>query len=464
MNTLALAFRNIFRNSRRSLMTMLAVAVGALAILMFGGFVSAIVLSFQTFIVQNTGHLHIYKRGYFDFGAGNPSAYGIGDYRRLMQEIAEDPVLKPMIAVTTPSLTLFGIAGNFAANTSKTFFGTGLVPSERERMRRWNAYGLQGLTWRESALRDDDREGGVIGVGLARMLSLCAALKVANCPAPPPRADVSDKPVDEDIAALAAAEAPADGGAAADPRPRIDLLAATAGGAPNVVNLRVARAENQGIKELDDAYVAMHLDLAQRLVFGRGEPKVTALILQLHRSGDLGAAQARLQAIIAERGLDLEVRDFAQLTPMYPQVIGMFGTIFGFIAVIMGVIVLFTIANTMSMSVMERINEIGTLRALGQRRSGVRRQFLAEGFLLGLFGATLGVLAAILAAFAMNHSGMSWTPPGNSAPVPLTILLFQSKLLVPAAWVCLTVLATLSTLFPANKAARMVVVDALRHA
>ncbi|MFZ8466534.1 hypothetical protein ACO1MK_14575, partial [Staphylococcus aureus] len=90
--------------------------------------------SFQTFIVQNTGHLHIYKRGYFDFGAGNPSAYGIADYRNIMQAIAEDPILKPMVAVTTPSLTLFGIAGNFAANTSKTFFGTGLVPSDRERM------------------------------------------------------------------------------------------------------------------------------------------------------------------------------------------------------------------------------------------------------------------------------------------------------------------------------------------
>ncbi len=462
MNTLSLAFRNIFRNARRSIMTMMAVGVGALAILMFGGFVSAIVLSFQTFIVQNTGHLHVYKRGYFDFGAGNPSAYGIGDYRRIMQAINEDPVLKPMIAVTTPSLTLFGIAGNFAANTSKTFFGTGLVPSDRERMRRWNAYGLQGLTWRESALHDDDRDGGVVGVGLARMLSLCAALNVANCPAPPPP-EPSDKPVDQDTAALAAAEAPKDGAAGSDPRPRIDLLAATAGGAPNVVNLRVARAENQGIKELDDAYVAMHLDLAQRLVFGRGEPKVTALILQLHRSADLKAAQARLEAIFRERGLDLEVRDFAQLTPMYPQVIGMFGTIFGFIAVIMGVIVLFTIANTMSMSVMERINEIGTLRALGQRRSGVRRQFLAEGFLLGLFGATLGVLAAIVAAQLMNHSGLNWTPPGNSAPVPLTILLFQSNALVPAAWLCLTVLATLSTLFPANKAARMVVVDALRH-
>ncbi|MGQ3069571.1 MAG: ABC transporter permease [Ferrovibrionaceae bacterium] len=462
MNTLSLAFRNIFRNARRSIMTMMAVGVGALAILMFGGFVSAIVLSFQTFIVQNTGHLHVYKRGYFDFGAGNPSAYGIADYAKVMQAIADDPVLKPMVAVATPSLTLFGIAGNFAANTSKTFFGTGLVPSDRERMRRWNAYGLQGLTWRESAMHDDDRDGGVIGLGLARMLSLCATLNVANCPTPP-AAETSDKPVDQDIASLAAAEAPQDNGAGADPRPRIDLLAATAGGAPNVVNLRVARAENQGIKELDDAYVAMHLDLAQRLVFGRGERKVTALILQLHRSGDLKAAQARLETIFRDRGLDLEVRDFSQLTPMYPQVIGMFGTIFGFIAVIMGVIVLFTIANTMSMSVMERINEIGTLRALGQRRSGVRRQFLAEGFLLGLFGATLGVVAAILAAQAMNHSGLSWTPPGNSAPVPLTILLFQSRLLVPAAWICLTVLATLSTLFPANKAARMVVVDALRH-
>ncbi|MFM9701299.1 hypothetical protein, partial [Streptomyces europaeiscabiei] len=72
-------------------------------------------------------------------------------------------------------------------------------------------------------MRDDDRDGGVIGLGLARMLSLCAALDVANCPAPP-ATETGEAPVDADIAALAAAEAPKDGAGGTDPRPRIDLL------------------------------------------------------------------------------------------------------------------------------------------------------------------------------------------------------------------------------------------------
>ncbi len=88
------------------------------------------------------------------------------------------------------------------------------------------------------------------------------------------------------------------------------------------------------------------------------------------------------------------MRDFAELTPFYGQVVGLFSAIFLFIALIMGVIVLFAVVNTMTMNVMERTNEIGTIRAMGVRRNGVRAQFVVEGWLLGAIAATVGVVLA----------------------------------------------------------------------
>ena len=58
---------------------------------------------------------------------------------------------------------------------------------------------------------------------------------------------------------------------------------------------------------------------------------MTGIVLQLHRSEDLAAARARLNALIAEHHLDLEVRDFSELTPFYGQVVRLFSAIFLFI-------------------------------------------------------------------------------------------------------------------------------------
>jgi putative ABC transport system permease protein len=182
-------------------------------------------------------------------------------------------------------------------------------------------------------------------------------------------------------------------------------------------------------------------------------------MLQLDHTADMAAVRKRLNALIAERGWDLEVRDFAELAPMYNQVIGMFSAIFTFIAILMGVIVLFTVVNTMTMAVVERTNEIGTLRALGMRRSGVRRLFLTEGWILGLIGATVGVGIALL----INGAGLHWTPPSNVDPIPLSIEVLRNPALLAGCWIGLVLVATLSSLMPANKAARMTVVDALRH-
>ena len=164
-----IAFRNILRNARRSLMTLSAVAVGTMAIVLFGEFMAFLVTGFQTSTVERTGHLSVFRQGFFEFGAGNPAAYGIGDYRSVIRLIQDDPALKPLLAVVTPTVTLFGIAGNFDIDASKTFFGLGVIPSDRDRMLGWDEYGIVGnRPHPNSGLRDDDETRGIVGIGLAQ--------------------------------------------------------------------------------------------------------------------------------------------------------------------------------------------------------------------------------------------------------------------------------------------------------
>ncbi len=457
MTIAKIALRNVFRNRRRSTMTVSTIIVGAVSVLLIGAMLGFVTLDFQSSVIRRSGHLTIYKKGYFEFGAGNSSAYGIEDYQRLAAVVRDDPVLRQMITIVTPVQEVLGLAGNYQADRSKPFFGRGIVPRDHARMRQWDDFHL-GTAGSSQPEMPDDLHSGVVGIGMGRILGLCTVLHIAHCSAPPRAAPANaNAAADPQIQQLSAARDTE----RAEPGAHIDLLAATAGGAPNGVGLNVDHAESQGSREIDDNYVLMHLELAQQLAYGRGEHKVTGIVLQLRRSSDLQAARARLYEIFEARHLDLEVRDFSELTPLYKQVLAFFAFLFSFVAIVLAVVVLFTVVNTMSMAVMERIDEIGTARALGLTRARVRRQFLLEGCLLGVIGATLGVILAAGIAWLMNISNVSWTPPTAAGPVPLK--LFISNSLSLGTWLCLVALASLASLFPANRASRMNVVDALRH-
>jgi putative ABC transport system permease protein len=466
MMMLKIAFRNIFRNRRRSVTTMMTIAIGTAAALLFGAFTLFTTYGLQTSTVQRTGHLAIYRDGFFNYGAGNPAAWGIADYKGVLNLIKADPVLKPMIAVATPTQSVGGIAGNPDSGASKTFFGVGFVPSDRDAMKHWNEYGVGSTGLKRSGLSDDDTSKGLLGLGLVRILGLCERTHQPDCPPareapvdPVKATELSGLP-SQDFSGLGEASAAAGG----DEEPRIDLLGATVNGAPNVVSLVVHRVEYQGVKELDENYVGMNIGLAQQLVYGRSPPAATAVVLQLNRTEDLDRVRDRLRLLFKAHRLDLEVRDYSELNPFYPQAVGMFRSIFAFISAIIGVVVLFTITNAMSMSVIERTDEIGTTRAMGVRRAGVRRLFLLEGAMIGLLGATFGVVLAYAIGITVNSAGLTWTPPSSVQPVPLKLYLFGGAFsYVAAVWALLAGVATLASWAPAGRAARLSVVDALRH-
>ena len=145
--------------------------------------------------------------------------------------------------------------------------------------------------------------------------------------------------------------------------PRIEILATNARGAPNVAAVNVLSAEFQGIKEFDDVYVGLHLSQAQRLVYGCGTATGDGDRAAAHHTAQIAAARERLEELLTTTFKDepLDVLDYEKLNPFYGQTLAMFAAIFGFISVLIGAIVLFTVTNTMSMAVVERTAEIGTL-------------------------------------------------------------------------------------------------------
>lgn len=460
---IALALRNLWRNQRRSATTLLAMMIGMLSILLFGGYSRTVYYGLETDFVGRSGHLQLQRKDYFWFGSGDPQGYSLQNYRQLVTDIQQDPVLAPLLRVVTPVLQFGGIAGNFDAGLSKLVIVQGVDVKGQNQLRQWNDYQL-AITPELLSIDPAAPEQAEIGIGVARMLQLCTQLALKDCPQPEAAgADIGTGQLSADISALAATtmQQPSTDQTGA----RLELLAASTGGAPNVSRLQINRAVTTGAKELDEVYLAMQLEQAQTLLYGEAGQRVTALQIQLQHSADLELARHRLQHLIGDRWQQqpLEVHDFQTLNPAFGQITGMFSAIFGFITILISAIVLFTVGNTMSMAVLERTVEIGTLRTLGLRRSGIRRLFVSEGLLLGLTGAVLGTLLALLLAALINQAGFAWLPPGSSNPVPITIRLWGEHQMLLSISLTVVLVATVSAWWPARRAAQQDVVDALRY-
>ena len=257
MMTLALAVRNLERNRRRSITTLAAIVVGAVAILLFGGYTRNIRYGLQMGFVRSSGHLQIQHKDYFLYGSGDPAAYGIADYQHVMEVVRRDPVLAPMLTVVTPTLQLGGIAGNFDAGVSRTVLATGADVDGQNALRKWNDYGFTDNP-RPLALTGTAHNAAVVGEGVARVLQLCGALGVRRCEAPDKSREgaVASGALPADLAALSTAEAAT---SPAHKETRIELLAATARGAGTA---RGGRARCAGPAAPQSKRGAQHLSVA----------------------------------------------------------------------------------------------------------------------------------------------------------------------------------------------------------
>src|SRR5438094_942728 len=170
--------------------------------------------------------------------------------------------------------------------------------------------------------------------------------------------------------------------------------------------------------------------------------------------------------VVPEGEMDLSalavIVDGKDLALRYHQVRELFGRIFAVLTLIVSIMVVFGITNTMTMAIFERTREIGTVMALGTRRRGVVSMFVLEGFVLGVLGAVAGVVLGVALAKAISAVGIQLPPPPGSTR-GFMVQIFVVPAVLAQAFQLSIVAATLASLYPAWRAARLDVVEALRH-
>jgi putative ABC transport system permease protein len=123
------------------------------------------------------------------------------------------------------------------------------------------------------------------------------------------------------------------------------------------------------------------------------------------------------------------------------------------IAVISLIVGAVGIVTTLYTSVIERIREIGTLKALGAQKSNILALFLAEALIIGIMGATLGLLAGVGGGYLLTRAGPGNGPPLDPVYLPLDMI---------TVWLISVGLSIVAGILPAWKASRVTPIEALR--
>ena len=129
---------------------------------------------------------------------------------------------------------------------------------------------------------------------------------------------------------------------------------------------------------------------------------------------------------------------------------------------IIAVIIVLSISNTMMMNVLERTSEIGTRLAMGSTTRQILRQFIYEGLTIGLIGGTLGLTLGGLLASLISYIGIPMPPPPGMSQGYSGEILITGTLAINAFMLALGT-TLLASIYPAWKASRLEIVDALRH-
>lgn len=431
-----LAWRNVLRNWRHSLATMLAIASGFMAVSMFDGFLRDIEdMYFDSYTHRAMmGNLIIQRKDTAKYGFEDPWKYSLGPAEQKFLEdfFGKDPAFVRRVR-------FLNISGMITSGSNSTIFiATGHdIPDGAE---------VRGDGWKWNTLAGkplylNEKPAVLLGGAMGTLLDCEMTYKGPSFILPRGNYKPEERPF-------------------TCKNPRAILSSTTETAQVNAIDLPIVGIFDGGFRELDKRAIQLSLAEAQRLV---DTDKITSVTVELKDASSTPAFIERLSRAAKEAGLDLDIMPWMD-HPISAfmkggfQILGVFRNLFMTIVVAIGVM---SVANTMMKSINERVREIGTLRSLGFLRRHLVFMFSCEGLFLSLLACAGGLVATILASKLVSSLGITYRGGVLSVPVMLRVGY------APMAWVystlTLTLLATGTAWFCSRKASRMVVADALRH-
>ena len=394
-----LAYRNLWRNKTRSLLSALAVAAGMSLLLLMASVVEGEMRgALQNTIRLQSGHLQI-----------RPASYEEGKISLKWEDMIADPnqvVEKvksiPQVTVATPRLIASAIIS--IADESKGVQILGIDPDSEA-----NQPFRDGMITGEF-LKADDREGILIGKILAEKLDI----------------KVNDK---------------------------VNLLVTTSNGDVVEQLFTVRGVYTTKTPGFDEGTVFMPLAKAQAIT--ATENHASTIFVLLQESEQAEAVEQALQSSYQT----LTWREQNQFVVQFEDYAGVF-LIFLYL-IVLGITAT-VVTNTLVMAVFERTREIGILAAIGMKGRGIMAQFLAEATLLatgGVIGGLIlgGVMVYVFSKYGFYIGNMGITGVLFEERIYAYLTLNNAITLAVVTYI----ITLIASLYPATLAARMEPVEAL---
>jgi putative ABC transport system permease protein len=402
LSLLRVAAKNVLRNRRRSLITIAAISIGIAVILTFRGFVNGAQESITSGVVQGgIGAVQLHRVGYLHALEAAPLNLDIDGTPAAVDAVRAVPGVKNASARIP-----FGAMVNYGDVT--VFAGVMAIDPANE--------------YKVSPKEAETLSSGTrLGVGPGVLLSSDLAKSVG--------AKIGDK---------------------------IAFITNDRDGSTNAIEaplVGVFPTKDQAQAKL--AYIT--LPVAQELLRMPGRASEIAVSVGSLEQAD--AVAAKIEA--AMQGKNIEVHTWKQRAPDIISAMKLQETIVGLGSGILLFVVLAGVVNTMLMSVLERVREIGTMLSLGVRKRQVIILFALEAVTLGVVGGALGSTLGLLVTFFLNYRGIQLGDTGNVASTLVRPTLTVAN--VGLGMVFAIIGALFAALYPASRAAALRPVEALRH-
>lgn len=404
---LLLSWRNLWRNRRRSLVVITSIALGIFAMIFSMGFMNGM----NAQMVENTistslGHIAIHMEGFHE------------NMKLERHFTANDEVLQAISGVSSiqayaPKLTVQGMVRS--AETSRGVMIVGIDPAREHLVSKISSY-----TSSENGsrfLENSDADEVLISRSLARKLDLTVGDRLVLMVQ-----DLHNEIIGEGLVVTGLFESP--------------------------------------MESFDKYTVFVGLKKLQRIT-GLGGA-ISGLTLLLADKDRILPERNRLRKALQGRGL--EVLSWQDMAPNLVKAVALFDAMMYIFFAIVFATVIFSIANTLIMAVMERFHEIGVMKSIGTRPSRVFAMILFEAVNLGLVGLAAGITAGMALTWILGLTGInlsfymeSMRTWGTGSVIYPAIK--PTDIAVSAAIVLTTTIA--AALYPALKAARIKPLDAL---
>jgi putative ABC transport system permease protein len=396
----SLAFRNLFRNARRTIAILLTVALGTGAIFAFDGFINGVLneLRYET-IHSNYGYGQINTKGYRDSVFEDPTEHWISNPDEIEEYLSYLNGVKEIFPRVSFSALL--------TNGKTTISGSGQgIEAEEE------AHFFHSLNVEEGKPLRAQPNGILLGKGLANALHV-------------------------------------------KPGSTVTVMTNSSKGAFNKEDFVVSGIFHTGSLEFDNRMFRIQLPVAQKLL---NTKKIELFSLGLRNLSDWDGVAKRVEATYPK----LEATSFDVLdTVFYKNSVNWLKAQFNVVQVIILTIVLLGIFNTVSAAILERKQEIGTLRANGESASRVMLLILAEGGMLSIFGSLIGMASVYSFLTLFIDKGLLMPPgPGQTRAFLVTFSFEWS--MVFYSLIISSIAALIASFFAGIKVVKMPISTALR--